>query len=134
MISKKLLFNKCIFLMMVNWESQSKTPPQSPEERHIHCILHIRIAFCHVSENLSLRCFFYVTMNIYFEHIELPAKLLDYFLRSNKNNINQFVFYVDTARDVVTVLLIFAKYVSLYLRIFTCTYGDTHRQAHMYNQ
>jgi len=23
------------------------------------------------------------------EHIELPAKLLDYFLRSNKNNINQ---------------------------------------------
>jgi len=25
-----------------------------------------------------------------FEHIELPAKLLDYFLRSNKSNINQF--------------------------------------------
>jgi len=24
-----------------------------------------------------------------FEHIELPAKLLDYFLRSNKSNINQ---------------------------------------------
>jgi len=24
-----------------------------------------------------------------FEHIELPVKLLDYFLRSNKNNINQ---------------------------------------------
>jgi len=24
----------------------------------------------------------------YFEHIELPAKLLDYFLRSNKSNIN----------------------------------------------
>ena len=23
------------------------------------------------------------------EHIELPAKLLDYFLRSNKSNINQ---------------------------------------------
>ena len=27
-----------------------------------------------------------------FEHIELPAKLLDYFLRSNKSNINQFVY------------------------------------------
>ena len=25
-----------------------------------------------------------------FEHIELPAKLLDYFLRSDKSNINQF--------------------------------------------
>ena len=24
-----------------------------------------------------------------FEHIELPAKLLDYFLRSNKSNVNQ---------------------------------------------
>ena len=27
-----------------------------------------------------------------FEHIELPAKLLDYFLRSNKSNINQSLF------------------------------------------
>ena len=27
-----------------------------------------------------------------FEHIELPAKLLDYFLRSNKSNINQNPF------------------------------------------
>ena len=26
-----------------------------------------------------------------FEHIELPAKLLDYFLRSNKSNINQIL-------------------------------------------
>ena len=25
-----------------------------------------------------------------FEHIELPAKLLDYFLRSNESNINQY--------------------------------------------
>jgi len=28
----------------------------------------------------------------YLEHIELPAKLLDYFLRSNKSNINQCVY------------------------------------------
>jgi len=40
-------------LRMVNWESQSK-PPQSPEDGHIYCILLIRIAFCHVSENLPL--------------------------------------------------------------------------------
>jgi len=44
------------------------------------------------------------------------------------------VFYVNTARDVVTVLLIFAKYLALYLHIFTCTYRGTHTQAHMYNQ
>jgi len=29
--------------------------------------------------------------NYFFEHIELPAKLLDYFLRSNKSNINFLV-------------------------------------------
>ena len=34
----------------------------------------------------------------------------------------------------VTVVLIFAKYLSLYLHIFTCTYRGTHTQAHMYNQ
>ena len=44
------------------------------------------------------------------------------------------VFYVKTAHDVVTILLIFAKYLSLYLHIFTCTYRGTHSQAHMYNQ
>jgi len=44
------------------------------------------------------------------------------------------MFYVKTARDVVTVLLIFAKDLSLYLHIFTCTYRGTHTQAHMYNQ
>ena len=51
---------------MVKWESQSKTPPQSQEDGHIYCILLIRIAFCHVSENLPLRCWFYDTMDIYF--------------------------------------------------------------------
>ena len=34
----------------------------------------------------------------------------------------------------VTVVLIFAKYLSLYLHIFTCTYRGTYTQAHMYNQ
>ena len=34
----------------------------------------------------------------------------------------------------VTVVFIFAKYLSLYLHIFTCTYRDTYTQAHMYNQ
>ena len=31
-------------------------------------------------------------------------------------------------------MLIVAKYLSLYLHIFTCTYRGTHTQAHMYNQ
>jgi len=31
-------------------------------------------------------------------------------------------------------LLIFAKNLSLYLHIFTCTYRGPHTQAHMYNQ
>ena len=41
-------------------------------------------------------------------------------------------FYINTARDVVTVLLTFVEYLSLYLHIFTCTYRGTHTQAHMY--
>ena len=41
---------------------------------------------------------------------------------------------MKTARDVVTVLLIFDTYLSLYLHIFTCTYRGPHTQAHMYNQ
>ena len=97
-------------LRMIKWEPQSKTHPQSPEDGHIYCILHIRIAFCHVSENLPLRCLFYDTMDI------------------------NFCFLFNTARDVVTVLLIFAKYLSLHLHIFTCKYRGTHTQAHMYNQ
>ena len=32
---------------------------------------------------------------INFEHIELPAKLLDYFLRSNESNINQQCMWVE---------------------------------------
>ena len=44
------------------------------------------------------------------------------------------IFYANTARDVVTVLLIFAKCLSLYLHIFICTYRGTHTQAQMYNQ
>jgi len=41
-------------------------------------------------------------------------------------------FYVNTARDIVTVLLIFVEYLSLYLHIFTCKYRGTHIQAHVY--
>jgi len=76
-------------LRMVNCESQFKTPPRSPEDRHIYCILLIRIALCHVSENLPLWCLFWR----YYEHL------------------------CQNCSDVVTVLLIFAKYSSLYLHI-----------------
>ena len=50
------------------------------------------------------------------------------------NYFNKLCSYVKTARDVVTVLLRFAKCLSLYLHIFTCTYRGTHTQAQMYNQ
>ena len=83
---------------MVNWESQFKASPQSLEDGHICCILLIRIAFCLVSKNLPLYCLFYVTMNI------------------------DFCFYVDTARDVVTVLLIF---VNIYHSTYTFSHAHT---------
>ena len=51
-------------LRMIHWESLSKTPSQSQEDGHIYYILLICIAFCHVPENLPLRCLFYDTMNI----------------------------------------------------------------------
>jgi len=63
-----------------------------------------------VSKNLPFHYLFYVNMNIH------------------------FCFYVNSARDVVTILLIFANYLSLYLHTFTCTYRGTHTQAHMYNR
>jgi len=37
----------------------------------------------------GLKCIIEFKVQIICEHIELPAKLLDYFLRSNKSNINQ---------------------------------------------
>jgi len=38
-----------------------------------------------------------------FEHIELPAKLLDYFLRSNKSNINQSGTLLAVSAPLLTV-------------------------------
>jgi len=95
---------------MVNWESQSKTPPRVRKTdtfivfylfvlHFVTCLKTCHFAACF----MSLRTFV-------------------------------SVFYANTARDVVTVLLIFANYLSLYLHIFTCTYRGTHTQAHMQNQ
>jgi len=36
-----------------------------------------------------------------FEHIELPAKLLDYFLRNNKSNISQTVMFQGTSISII---------------------------------
>ena len=41
-------------------------PPESGRRIIIYCILLIRIAFCHLSENLPLCCLLYDTVNIYF--------------------------------------------------------------------
>ena len=42
--------------------------------------------------------------------------------------------HTHATRDVITVLLIFAEYLLLYLYIFICTYRATHTQAHINNQ
>jgi len=44
-----------------------------------------------------------------FEHIELPAKLLDYFLQSNKSNINQRYFTGARAASSSVVKTLFVK-------------------------
>ena len=88
---------------MVNWESQSKTPPQSVEDGHIYCILFIRVAFCHVSKNLQLHCLFYSTMNMCFH------------------------FYINIALGFVTVLLIF---VDVYHFIHTFSHAHIEANTH----
>ena len=46
-----------------------------------------------------------------------------------------FLFSMSTLHvTVVTVVLIVAKYLSLYLHTFICTHRETYTQAHMYNQ
>jgi len=43
-------------------------------------------------------------LDVHLEHIELPAKLLDYFLRSSKSNINQSIGqYVDVVSVMACV-------------------------------
>ena len=36
-----------------------------------------------------------------FEHMELPANLLDYFLRNNKSNINQYIYMHQEIKCVI---------------------------------
>jgi len=80
-------------------------PPQNLEDGHISCILLILIEFCHVSKNLPLHCLFYFNMNIY----------------ASCN--------VNTARDVVTVLLIFFN-TSHFANIFSHANTEAHTHKH----
>jgi len=43
----------------------------------------------HIQKKMSEKKSIFTNLKKGFEHIELPAKLLDYFLRSNESNINQ---------------------------------------------
>jgi len=85
-------------------------PPESGRRTHL---LYFTYSYCILSRVWRLATSLLVLR--YYEHLFL-------------------VFYVKTAHDVVTVLLIFAKYLSLYLYIFTCTCRGTPTKAHMYNQ
>jgi len=95
---------------MVNWESQSKNPPQI---RKTDTFIVFYLFVLHSVMCLKT-CHFAACFTILWTSIS--------------------VSYVNTVRDVVTGFLIFAKYLSLCLHIFTCTYRGTHTQAHMYNQ
>ena len=86
---------------MVNWESQSKTPPQTPEDGHIYCIPLIRIAFCHVSKTC-----------------QFTAHFMSFWTSIS-------VFYINTARDVVTLCLY-----SLNIYHFTSIFSHAHTEAH----
>ena len=83
-------------------------PPESGRRTHL---LYFTYSYCILSRVWKLATLLLVLRH--YEHLFL-------------------FFYHNTARDVVTVLLIFAKYLSLCPHSFTCTY--THTQAHMYNQ
>ena len=95
---------------MVNWESESKTPPRV---RKTDTFIVFYLFILH-----SVMCLKTCHFGAYFTTLWTSIS----------------VFYVKIAHDVVTVLLIFAKYLSLYLHIFTCTYRGTHTKAHVYNQ
>jgi len=94
---------------MVNWESQSKTHPR-------------------VWKTDTFIVFYLFVLN------SVMCLKICHFAACVTILVSISVFYVNTARDVFTVLLIFATYLSLYLHIFTCTYRGTYPQAHMHNQ
>ena len=89
---------------MVNWESQSKTPPRVRKTDTFIVFLLIHIILCHVSKNLLLRCLFYVTMNIYFcvlcQHCTWRSSRLCLYLL----NIYQFTshFHMHIQRHIHT--------------------------------
>jgi len=53
---------------------------------------YIYVLFKELTDSIySKKKLIFMNLKKRFEHIELPAKLLDYFLRSNKSNINLFI-------------------------------------------
>jgi len=99
---------RCI--LMVNWEPQSKNPPESERLTNLLYFTYLYYILSCI-QNLSLHCLFYVTMHIYFH------------------------FYFHDVLDVVTaqfclyLLTLITLITHLYTRI--CMY--THTQAHMYD-
>jgi len=83
-------------------QTQRQCPPsvslplrREPHHHHDSCYHHERCRLHSYSPGCCqhpLRCYCPYKLCLYLEHIELPAKLLDYFLRSNISNINQSVF------------------------------------------
>ena len=53
-----------------------------------------------------------------FEHIELPAKLLDYFLRSKKSNINHVHMYICIYIAYINMCIIILIYANVVAGFF----------------
>jgi len=103
----------------------------SPESRRWTHLLYFTCSYC------ILSCVWKLAKSLlvlrYHGHLFLFSLILH--VTSSRfclylQNIYQFTYtFVNTARDVVTVLLIFAKYLSIYLHIFTCT-TEAHTHKH----
>jgi len=75
----------------------------------------IDMCACACACELQVLC---IAVWVSFEHIELPAKLLDYFLRSNNSNINQCACVCVRVCVCVSVCL------CLYLCLCVCQFAS----------
>ena len=83
----------------------TQDPPRVRKTDTFIVFLLIHIILYHVSKNLLIRCLFYVTIKMYFYSFSMSTLHVTF----------------------VTVVFIFAKYLSLYLHIF---HMHTHRHIH----
>ena len=82
----------------------------------VSCIIWVQVYknVC-ICLNFFLEKTYILNLKKRFEHIELPAKLLGYFLRSNKSNINQNIHIHMVQMHTYTHLNIYTTSIYLYM-------------------